>query len=147
MQTEFWWEASYREQSRLIETINDLEAAGRLSERITPGEGSRPDGRMDPKAAARIHVVSRKKYRRLELIPVEIGMQRGFFTYFAEDRGVFTEAYGRSLRLLATRDEHDALETGRSSRPGQHVGHRLPHAGLEPRRIDEAATEGDRGPE
>jgi hypothetical protein len=147
MQTEFWWEASYREQSRLIETISDLEAAGRLSERITPGEGSRPDGRLDPKAAARIDVVSRKNYRRLELIPVEMGMQRGFFTYFAEDRGVFTEAFGRSLRLLATRDEQDAYETGRSSRPAQHVGHPLPHACPDPRRIDEAATEGSRGPE
>jgi len=92
-------------------------------------------------------VVSRKNYRRLELIPVEIGMQRGFFTYFAEDRGVFTEAFGRSLRLLATRDEQDAYETGRSSRPAQHVGHPLPHACPDPRRIDEAATEGSRGPE
>ncbi len=33
MQTEFWiWiEASYREQYRLIETINDLKSAGRLA--------------------------------------------------------------------------------------------------------------------
>jgi hypothetical protein len=28
MQTEFWMEASYREQYRLIETINDLKSAG-----------------------------------------------------------------------------------------------------------------------
>jgi hypothetical protein len=44
----------------------------------------------------------------VELIPVEIAIQRGFFTYFVEDREVFRDAYGQSLRLLMERDDDDA---------------------------------------
>jgi hypothetical protein len=44
----------------------------------------------------------------VELIPVEIAIQRGFFTYFVEDREVFRDAYGQSLQLLMERDEDDA---------------------------------------
>ena len=117
MQTEFWWEASYREQARLIETINDLRAAGRLSGPLTREGNGADDGRTASPAAARLDTVRTKEYCPLELTPVEIGMQRGFLTYFVEDREVFTEAYGRSLRLLSRRDEQDALEAGHASPP------------------------------
>jgi hypothetical protein len=100
MQTEFWWEASYREQARLIETINDLQAAGRLTEPVEP-TGPVADGGIEP--------VRRKRYRTVELVPVEIGMQRGFFDYFVEDREVFTAAYAQSLQLLTQRDEQEVV--------------------------------------
>ena len=35
-------------------------------------------------------------------------MQRGYFTYFVENREVFQDAYGQSLRLLLEHDENDA---------------------------------------
>jgi hypothetical protein len=145
MQTEFWWEASYREQARLIETINDLQAAGRLS--CPASETDRDDaGRIGSTAPPQIDAVRAKEYRPLELIPVEIGMQRGFLTYLVEDREVFTEAYGRSLRLLSRRDEQDALEAGHSSPPDEPARRPIPRARLE-RRMQEAATEGSRGSE
>jgi hypothetical protein len=89
MQTEFWMEASYREQAEL-----------------------------EP----RIRRVRQKTYKDVELIPVEIANQRGFFTYFVEDREVFRDAYGQSLRLLMERDEEDARHA-RDEAP-QHTGAR-----------------------
>ena len=35
-------------------------------------------------------------------------MQRGYFTYFVENREVFQDADGQSLRLLLEHDENDA---------------------------------------
>jgi hypothetical protein len=139
MQTEFWWEASYREQARLIETMNDLQAAGRLSCRTASANSSVDAGRIVSAAPARINAVRAKEYRPLELIPVEIGMQRGFLTYFVEDRKVFTEAYGGSLRLLSRRDEQDALEAGHSSPPDQQARQPVTHAGVQ-RRMEEATN-------
>jgi len=108
MQTEFWMEASYREQYRLIETINDLLAAGRLHETIHPA--TEPSGRDENAGVTdrRLDRVRAKEYAKLELIPVEITMQRGYFTYFVENREVFQDAYGQSLRLLLQHDEDDA---------------------------------------
>jgi hypothetical protein len=146
MQTEFWWEASYREQARLIETINDLQASGRLSCRSAPETNSVDAGRIAVTAPARINAVRAKDYRPLELIPVSIGMQRGFLTYFVEDREVFTEAYGRSLQVLARRDEQDALQAEQSLPLDQPAQQPVPHAGLE-HRMEEAATAGSRGSE
>jgi hypothetical protein len=113
MQTEFWMEASYREQYRLIETINDLQAAGRLQD---PAPAPQSDGHGKTAGAAqgaamadrRLQRVKAKKYTRLDLIPVEIAMQRGYFTYFVENREVFQDAYGQSLRLLLEHGEDDA---------------------------------------
>lgn len=106
MQTEFWMEASYREQYRLIETINDLKSAGRLASKP---KGQRDNGHVTgTEIESRIRRVSQKKYKDVELIPVEIAIQRGFFTYFVEDREVFRDAYGQSLQLLMERDEDDA---------------------------------------
>jgi hypothetical protein len=73
-------------------------------------------------------------------------MQRGFLTYFVEDREVFTEAYGRSLQVLARRDEQDALQAEQSLPPDQPAQQPVPHAGLE-HRMEEAATAGSRGSE
>ena len=95
MQTELWMGSSYREQARVITTLNRLQEADRLT------VSSEPDS-ADPaktRAAKRYHVV--------DLVPVEIGMQRGFFTYFMEDPQVFTEAHGQALRLLLDLDEQD----------------------------------------
>ena len=117
MQTEFWWEASYREQARLIETVNDLQAAGRLSGRTASANSGVDGGQIASTAPARLDTVRTKDYRPVELIPVEIGVQRGFLSYFVESREVFTEAYGRSLRLLSRRDEQDALEAGHAPPP------------------------------
>jgi hypothetical protein len=112
MQTELWWETSYREQSRLIETINDLRLAGRLTDPPSPLEAADLDDRhADRSAAARIRTVRAKPYRELELIPVEISMQRGYFDYFVESREVFREAYAQSLQLLTGLDEQAALGT------------------------------------
>jgi hypothetical protein len=120
MQTEFWMEASYREQYRLIETINDLKAAGRLQD---PVRAPQPDGRGKITGAAqdakaddrRLERVKAKEYAGLELIPVEIAMQRGYFTYFVENREVFQDSYGQSLRLLLERDENDAHRPDRAT--------------------------------
>jgi hypothetical protein len=116
MQTEFWWEASYREQSRLIETINDLQAAGRLSDPPKTEESTPEDEQTQPPTPERLTVVRNKPYRDLELIPVEISMQRGYFAYFVEDREVFTEAYAQSLQLLNRRDEQDTRGTPKPNR-------------------------------
>ena len=78
MQTELWMGVSYREQRRLINTVNDLIAAGRLTE---------PDG-------------GGKAYHHVDLVPVEIAVQRGFFTYFVEDLAVFDDAYAQALDVL-----------------------------------------------
>jgi hypothetical protein len=112
MQTELWWEASYREQSRLIETINDLRLAGRLTDPPSHPEGADfDDGHTDRSAAARMKTVRAKPYREVELIPVEISMQRGYFDYFVESREVFREAYAQSLQVLTRLDEQAAPGT------------------------------------
>jgi hypothetical protein len=113
MQTEFWTEASYREQYRLIQTINDLQAAGRLQDAVP---APKSEGRVKSTSAVRAATtadqrllrVKAKKYARLDLIPVEIAIQRGYFTYFVENREVFQDAYGQSLRVLLEHDENDA---------------------------------------
>ena len=67
------------------------------------------------------------QYKDLELIPVEIAIQRGFFTYFVEDREVFRDSYGQALRLLMERDECDARRAREeaprhtAARPGHRV--------------------------
>jgi hypothetical protein len=88
-------------------TINDLQAAGRLNDPVPVPQS---DGRGKTAAAAeRVKPIKARKYAGLDLIPVEIAMQRGYFTYFVENREeVFEDAYGQSLRLLLERDENDA---------------------------------------
>ena len=113
MQIEFWTEASYREQYRLIQTINDLQDAGRLQDAVP---APKSEGRVKSTGAVRAATtadqrllrVKAKEYARLDLIPVEIAIQRGYFTYFVENREVFRDAYGQSLRVLLEHDENDA---------------------------------------
>jgi hypothetical protein len=125
MQTEFWMEASYREQYRLIETINDLKRAGRLP--VKPKEQRDNGHAKETELEPRIRRVRQKKYKDVELVPVEIAIQRGFFTYFVEDREVFRDAYGQALRLLMERDEYDARRAGEEA--PHHVGARPGHRG------------------
>jgi len=99
MQTELWMGVSYREQARLIDTINRLYAADRLA------ANTAEQARTDTSAATR--ATGDKDYHFIDLIPVEIGLQRGFFTYFMENREVFQEAYGQSIGLFLSREEED----------------------------------------
>jgi len=94
MQTELWMSVSYREQARLIETINKLYETGRLAAPTRDGGGGAGGGAA----------TERKPYHLIDLVPVEIGMQRGFFTYFVEDRQVFDEAYGQAMETLLSRE-------------------------------------------
>src|SRR3712207_6615256 len=98
MQTELWMGISYREQARLIGTLNQLQRAHRLTD---PGNQSDRAAQVPPETAAR----TAKRYHEIELIPVEIAMQRGFFTYFVEDPEVFEDARSHSLRLFLDGDE------------------------------------------
>jgi hypothetical protein len=77
MQTELWMNASWREQARLVETVNRLHSTDRLDS----GDGG-------------------KRYHHIDLVPVEIGQQRGFFTYFVEDRAVFEAAHAQAMAAL-----------------------------------------------
>jgi hypothetical protein len=96
MQTELWMSVSYREQARLIDTINKLYETGRLAPptEIAAAEPAEP---VEPAAEKRYHLI--------DLVPVEIGLQRGFFTYFVEDRTVFEEAYAQAMDELLSREE------------------------------------------
>ena len=83
-QTELWMGSSYREQARTIALVNRLGQPGRQALR----EATSND----------------KDYHLIDLQPLEIGVQRGFFTYFVEDIAVFQHAYGQALAQLAERD-------------------------------------------
>jgi hypothetical protein len=96
MQTELWMGISYREQARLIDTFNRLLEKGRLQ-----------DPHADPSAPA--SDTGNKRYHPIELIPVEIGMQRGFFTYFIEDFEVFREACAQTLEVFDNHRPASAL--------------------------------------
>jgi hypothetical protein len=76
--------SSYREQARTIALVNRLGQPGRQALREATGND--------------------KNYHLIDLQPLEIGVQRGFFTYFVEDLAVFQDAYGQALAQLAERD-------------------------------------------
>lgn len=76
MQTERWFETSYREQARMINKISELSRNARLVDE---------DG---------------KEYHEVRLVPVELEMQRGYFQYFVEEQEVFDDAYNRGLSVL-----------------------------------------------
>jgi hypothetical protein len=81
MQTELWMGSSYREQARTIALVNRLGKSGRRALREATGKN--------------------KTYHSIDLKPVEIGVQRGFFSYFVEDITVFQDAYGQAIAQLA----------------------------------------------
>ncbi len=112
MQTEMWMSISYREQARFIEKINKLRADGRLTEAIN----ERPDGED----------TATKTYHDIDLVAVEITVQRGYFAYFIEDLDVFDDAYAASLEMLKARVAQ-AVPQGESDGTLAPTGwHRLP---------------------
>ena len=46
-------------------------------------------------------VLKRPDYHKIELRPVEIGVQRGYFSYFVEDMDVFENALVHGAKALA----------------------------------------------
>jgi hypothetical protein len=87
MQTELWMGTSYRLQRHQIDLINHLIA----------------DGRLGPPTDA-LPATRRKNYHPVELVPIEIETQRGFFTYFVEEMDVFDAAYHQTLQQLTEGD-------------------------------------------
>ncbi|HEX2808926.1 MAG TPA: hypothetical protein VHN80_22400 [Kineosporiaceae bacterium] len=87
MQTELWMGTSYRLQRHQIDLINHLIEDGRL-------------GAPDPA----VSTAGQKDYHPVELVPVEIETQRGFFTYFVEQMDVFEAAYHQALAQLGVDD-------------------------------------------
>jgi hypothetical protein len=83
LQIELWMNTSYREQVRALRVI------GRLGE-----EGRRELREQDRK---------NRDFHRIDLHEVELQRQRGFWTYFVEDIGVFDEAPDSSYARLAER--------------------------------------------
>jgi hypothetical protein len=83
MQTELWMGTSYRLQRHQIDLVNHLVDDGRIVA-----------------AAPGLPAARSKDYHRVDLVPVEIATQRGFFTYFVEDLDVFDAAYQQGLALL-----------------------------------------------
>jgi hypothetical protein len=100
LQTEFWMESTYRQQRHQLELINDLVAAGRLT---------------DPKAG--VDGVAGKKFHTVDLRPVEIETQRGMFAYFLESLDVFDAARAQSEQALAEAYDGDraAVSSGPST--------------------------------
>jgi hypothetical protein len=76
--------SSCREQARTIALVNRLGEPGRRALREATGKD--------------------KAYHSIDLKPVEIGMQRGFFSYFVEDITVFQDAYSQAVAKLAASD-------------------------------------------
>ena len=73
LQTELWFNGSYTQQLARIDLINRLIHTGALS---------------------------REHYREIELVPIEIEVQRGYFAYFVESMDVFKRAETESTRIF-----------------------------------------------
>ena len=93
-QTELWWNASYTPQVAAIEFVNRLVGGGQLDE---------------------------TEFRRINLVPVEIDVDRGFFLYFREDLETFDRGYNEAratfdrLGLTSPRISHvSAVEMARA---------------------------------
>jgi hypothetical protein len=67
--TELWWNASYAPQVAAIEFVNKL---------------------------VRNKLLSRGDFREIDLVPVEIDVDRGYFTYFREDLETFDRGYSEA---------------------------------------------------
>jgi len=74
-QTELWWNASYAPQVAAIEFVNRLVKENKLP--------------------------SQDEYRRVNLVPVEIDVDRGFFAYFREDLETFDRGYNEARSTFA----------------------------------------------
>lgn len=80
LQTELWMGTSRREQVRTIELINRLGGDGRTALQAAADDG--------------------KNYHHIALEPVEIEIQRDFFSYFIESMSVFDRAYQQAHQQL-----------------------------------------------
>jgi hypothetical protein len=99
MQTELMLGTSYRQQRHQIDLINRLLTEGRLldvKETTDRAQATAGPGGSGPSAQDK-HL---KEYHHVELVPIEIQMQRGFFTYFVEDIEVFDAAFQQARELL-----------------------------------------------
>lgn len=79
LEIELWFNSSYAREVAGIELINELIAESQAG----------AEGKLTPRALARYH--------HIEVVPVEIGVNRGFFDYFVESMETYHEAYTRSV--------------------------------------------------
>jgi hypothetical protein len=79
LETELWFNGAYAQQLARIELVNRLLRNQRLK------------GPLEEQG-----------FHEIELVPIEIPVQRGFFNYFIEDTSVFYHAVEQSA--LALRD-------------------------------------------
>ncbi len=85
LETEMWFNAPYAQQVARIDLVNRMVDSGIL-----------------PKGS----------YHHVDIVPVEIQVQRGYFSYFFEDVSVFDDARGESLRVIdETLARHRVKET------------------------------------
>jgi hypothetical protein len=97
MQTELWMGTSYRLQWYQIDLVNRLLAEDRLRGVKETRERAQASAGHSQSTQDR-HL---KDYHAVRVVPVEIQMQRGFFTYFIEDMEVFDAAYEQARELLS----------------------------------------------
>jgi len=99
MQTELWMGTSYRLQSYQIDLVNRLLEDDRLrGVTETMGRARVPAGQEGSSPSTQSKHL--KEYHAIRIVPVEIQMQRGFFTYFIEDMDVFDAAREQARELL-----------------------------------------------
>jgi hypothetical protein len=98
MQTELWMGTSYRLQKYQIDLINErLKEHRLLSEQdMRKWLGTQAPGQaVAPGAGGHL-----KDYHQVDVVPVEMTVQRGFFNYFIEDMNVFEAAFQQGLEAL-----------------------------------------------
>jgi hypothetical protein len=99
MQTELWLGTSYRLQWYQIDLVNRLLAEHRLRDaKKTRGWATASAGQAAGSPATQEKDL--KEYHPVRIVPVEIQMQRGFFTYFVEEMEVFDAAYQQAREVL-----------------------------------------------
>jgi hypothetical protein len=99
MQTELWLGTSYRMQAYQIDLINRLLAGDRLRDaKETRDRVTASAGQAEGSPAMQEKFL--KEYHPVRIVPVEIQMQRGFFTYFVEEMEVFDAACQQAGEVL-----------------------------------------------
>ncbi len=79
LEIELWFNSSYARDVAGIQLLNELIAESQTKD----------TGKLTDKALARYH--------HIEVVPIEIGVNRGFFDYFVESMEAYHEAFTRSL--------------------------------------------------
>jgi hypothetical protein len=98
MQTELWMGVSYRLQKYQIDLINERLKDNRLRSNQDMAEWLR--AQASDQAAGQDACGELKDYHQVDIVPVEMPAQRGFFSYFIEDMDVFEAAYQQGLDAL-----------------------------------------------